>query len=190
MTKVKINWETDAITFYKFVCKDATILYTYAGHTTSFRHRKTGHKTACNNPTDRAYNLPLYQFIRTNGGWSNWNMRVIKTQICKDKLEARQIETELIDEQAFKLNAYRAYISKEDIKAHGAIYYQEHNEEIKAYNAKYKQEHKEKYNSYNTTYRQENREVINANRREKYAQRKAQEQSVKTAGVETPSTEL
>jgi hypothetical protein len=172
MTRTKINWETQEITFYKFVCKDAVILYTYAGHTSSFRHRKTNHKSNCNNPTSKEYNYPLYQFIRANGGWDNWEMRPIKTQLCKDKMEALQIETELIDEQAFKLNDRPAYTSKEERKEQYLKYHQEHKEARNKSSLNHYYEHKEEnreiHNASSIKFYHENREEINARRREKY----------------------
>ena len=57
--------------FYKIVCNDLNIKECYVGHTTSFRKRKTVHKNTCNNPNVECHNMPLYKFIRANGGWDN-----------------------------------------------------------------------------------------------------------------------
>lgn len=161
MTRTKINYETQEVVFYKFVCKDATILYTYAGHTTSFRHRKTEHKSRCNNSKCKAYTIPLYQFIRANGGWDNWEMRIIKTQLCKDKMEARQIETELIDEQAFKLNYQRAYVSEDEKRKDALKHYYAHNTQED------KDRRREYASAYHKAHYQENKEETNAKLREK-----------------------
>ena len=111
----KINWETTEVSFYKFVCKNPSILFSYVGHTICFRHRKCTHKSLCNNPNDRHYNTPLYVFIRANGGFENWNMLVIHTQICKNKRDAERVETELIEQQQFKLNIRNVYANEEHI---------------------------------------------------------------------------
>ena len=105
----KINWETDKVSFYKFVCKDVDILYTYIGHTTNFATRKSQHKSVCSNSKTKNYNFPIYLFIREHGGWCNWNMVQIHSQICKDALHAKQIEQELIDKERFKLNNNKSY---------------------------------------------------------------------------------
>ena len=59
---------------YRIVCKDTSITDCYVGHTTNFINRKNGHKTKCNNEKDKNYNLNVYQFIRDNGNWENWDM--------------------------------------------------------------------------------------------------------------------
>ena len=50
----------------------------YVGHTTNFNKRKYNHKSSVNNEKGNLYNLKLYQMIRENGGWDNFNMIVIK----------------------------------------------------------------------------------------------------------------
>ena len=85
MPKKEINWETTEVSFYKFVCNNPDILFSYVGHTISFRHRKSAHKSAYNNPKNKLHNIPLYVFIRANGGIENWSMIEIRSQICKNK---------------------------------------------------------------------------------------------------------
>ena len=55
--------------FYKIVCKELSIKDCYVGHTTNCKNRKNAHKKASYNPNIKDYNMPLYQFIRTSGGW-------------------------------------------------------------------------------------------------------------------------
>jgi hypothetical protein len=172
MPKIAINWETTSVSFYKFVCKDPTILYSYVGHTTSFSKRKSGHKTDCNNPKRKGYNIPLYVFIRANGGFENWNMIEIQSQICKDKREAERIETELMEQQQFKLNAQRAFITEEQNKEQRATYaveYREqHKEQIAIKGAEYYEQHKEQ----RAEYYQQNKEQIAIKKAEYYQKRK------------------
>ena len=134
-----INWETQVISFYKFVCKNPDILFSYVGHTISFRQRKCSHKRACINPNDRAYNIPLYKFMRENGGFENWNMIVIHTQICKDKRDAERIENEMIEQQQFKLNAKKAYTTEEENRKYKAEYREKNKEQIAIKNAEYRE---------------------------------------------------
>ena len=157
MPKIATNWETTEVSFYKFVCKNPDILYSYVGHTTSFRHRKAEHKSNCTKLDNRHYNLPVYVFMREQGGWENWDMVQIHSQICKDVLHARQIENELIEQQQFKLNAKRAYISEEQRKERDAKwadkYYDTNRAEILVKVA---------------NYREKNRDVINAKQNKHY----------------------
>ncbi len=105
----KINWETDYVSFYKFVCKDPLITFVYIGHTTNFASRKSSHKTACNNPKYKDHNTPIYKFIRNNGGWNNWILIEINSQFCKSPRDAERIEQDLINQQHQVLNAHKAH---------------------------------------------------------------------------------
>ena len=61
--------------FYKIVCKDLNIKDCYVGHTTNFKNRKHDHRQKCYQENDQIhYNIYLYQFIRENGGFENFDM--------------------------------------------------------------------------------------------------------------------
>ena len=75
---------------YKIVCKDTDIADCYIGHTTDFTKRKSKHKNHCNSATTRVHNMPVYHFIRENGGWVNWDMVLINTTECENSLEAKK----------------------------------------------------------------------------------------------------
>ena len=60
--------------FYKIVCKDTNVKSLYVGHTTDFTKRKSQHKHLCCAENDKRYNVHVYEFIRENGGWDNWDM--------------------------------------------------------------------------------------------------------------------
>lgn len=195
-----INWEITEVSFYKFVCKNLDILFSYVGHTVSFRHRKSSHKTECNSPNRKNYNIPLYKYMREHGGFENWNMIVIHTQICKDKRDAERIETELMEQQQLKLNAKRAYISEEQLAIQKASYREQHKEQAlkygaeyreqhkeqaveyreqrkeqtSVYNAEYHEQHKEQKKTYNAEYYEKNRDILNAKSKAKRALLKAQ----------------
>ena len=61
---------------YKLCCKDPSITDIYIGSTTRFARRKSQHKSICNNTdtNNQSYNFYVYQFIRENNGFSNWDM--------------------------------------------------------------------------------------------------------------------
>ena len=75
---------------YKIYCNDETISDIYIGHTTNFTKRKYHHKTLCNN----GKKCKIYDSIRNNGGWDNWNMIELAKYYCKDATEARIREQE------------------------------------------------------------------------------------------------
>ena len=174
-----INWETQEISFYKFVCKNPDILFSYVGHTVSFRHRKSGHKSRCLNPNDKGHNLPLYIFMREHGGFENWNMIEIHTQICKNKRDAERIETELMEQQQLKLNAIRAYTSEEHRKEQLAKWYNENKEQIAKQHAEYYENHKEQKATYNAEYRKEHKEQLAIKQAKKYYEQNKEQLAIK-----------
>jgi hypothetical protein len=55
---------------YKIFCNDVNVTDSYIGHTTNFIKRKYQHKILCCS----SKKLKIYDTIRKNGGWDNWNM--------------------------------------------------------------------------------------------------------------------
>ncbi len=77
---------------YKIYCKDERIQDVYVGHTTNFVKRKKSHMSSCMKSNYPNHNCKLYQVIRQNGGWDNWQMMIIAFYECNDLDEARQKE--------------------------------------------------------------------------------------------------
>ena len=93
-------------TIYKIFCKDEQITDIYVGHTTNFAKRKYQHKSACN----RGDKLKLYETIRKNGGWDNWNIYEIAKYNCNDNTEARikeQYHYELLKSTLNSVSPYK-----------------------------------------------------------------------------------
>jgi len=87
MPKVSIDYSNTCI--YKLVhIDDLNDENIYVGHTTNIVQRKYKHKSSCGNPNNKEYNLKVYQFIRENGGWDQWNMILIEKYPCNDVYEA------------------------------------------------------------------------------------------------------
>ena len=78
---------------YKICCRDTSIEDIYIGSTVNFRTRKYQHKSACN----KLNNIKIYQFIRDNGGWDNWDMVLIEEVKVNSKLELHKKEREFIE---------------------------------------------------------------------------------------------
>ena len=93
---------------YKIFCKNELIEDIYIGHTTNFTKRKYQHKISCNNGNK----LKIYEIIRNNGGWDNWDMIEIAKYNCKDATEARIKEQEHYNELKASLNVKPPYIDK------------------------------------------------------------------------------
>ncbi len=102
MPKLPIDYANTC--FYKIVCRDLAIKDCYVGHTTDFRKRKHSHMKACENSGDTNHDYPVYQFIRANGNWENWDMILIEKHECNDGLEARKKEREFVESLNATLN--------------------------------------------------------------------------------------
>lgn len=90
---------------YKICCKDLSVKDVYVGSTTKLSTRRSSHKSACNNEKSFEHNTPVYRFIRTHGGFCNWE--VIKVQdapvTCSEDLW--KIERECIERLGATLNS-------------------------------------------------------------------------------------
>ena len=145
MPKVEIDYSKTII--YKICCKDINISDIYVGHTTDFIRRKAVHKSDCNNPNSKNYNHYVYQFIRDNRGWENWDMVEIEKYNCNDRLEACKRERYWIEELKSILNKnipsrtkkefdIEYYIANKKDKLEKANnYYSDNKEKIKAQKA-------------------------------------------------------
>lgn len=89
---------------YKLCCKDPIITDVYVGHTTDFVSRKKTHKSRCIASTTKYHYLYVYQFIRDNGGWTNWDMVEIARISCIDSRDASRHERIYIEQLNATLN--------------------------------------------------------------------------------------
>lgn len=131
--------------FYKLCCKNPEITNIYVGHTTDFIRRKQQHKDNCNAVNSKKYNYYVYQFIRENGGWNNFDMIVLEQLSCENKYDAELRERYWLEELKASLNKYIPTRTKQE--------YHETNREQK------KERDKE--------YREQNREKISEKKKEK-----------------------
>eukprot|EP01080_Neovahlkampfia_damariscottae_P007563 gene7563-11885_t len=58
----------------------------------------------CNNPNARSHNLQVYQFIRSRGGFENWDIIVLQEVRYNHKYELRKYERDKIEELNSTLN--------------------------------------------------------------------------------------
>ena len=148
---------------YKIICKDIEITDIYVGKTTDFTRRKSYHNYSCNNPKYKNYNSYVYQFIRENGGWNNWDMIQIEKYEAVDMLSSRARERYWTETLKAKLNQV---IPTRTIQE----YYQENKNKIQEYSQKYYQEYhlknKDKIKNCVREYRLKNKDKINARRKE------------------------
>ena len=172
MPKTPMDYSKTII--YKIVCNNLSIKESYVGHTTDMTKRKCSHKSHCNNEKDKKHNLKIYQIIRENGGWDNWNMVLVEKFPCKDKYEACKREREVLEELDAKLNMVIPYRTQEDLKEYKKQYYQEHKEELVEKRKQYREEHKEELNQQSKQYYQEHKEQRKEHVKQYYQEHKEQ----------------
>ena len=166
MPRLPINYSKAII--YKLCCKNPEITDIYVGSTTHFRKRKNDHKKTCNNQKNKRHHLKVYQFIRDNGGWNNWEMIEIEKYEAVDKLDLHKRERYWLEELQASLNGhipsrtrkeYREE-NKEKIAQLKKEHYENNKEKIAQLHKEYYEENKEKIIQKNKEYNKENKEKI------------------------------
>jgi vacuolar-type H+-ATPase subunit I/STV1 len=175
MPKNAINYSHTII--YKLCCKDPTIIDIYIGHTTDFNNRKRLHKTTCNNSNDKKkYNFNIYQFIRKNGGFENWDMIQIEAYPCKDRREAETRERYWIENLKSSLNKIIPTRTRKEYyeqnKEKHKNYYEQNKEQIAEYNKNYYEINKEQFAEKYKNYYEQNKEQIAEKAKNYYEQKK------------------
>ena len=84
----------------------------YIGSTNNISNRKCKHKKNTCNKTSKSYWLKLYQYIRANGGWTNFNVSILEAGTCEGKEYIKQKEQEYIDKLKPSLNQIKAIKQK------------------------------------------------------------------------------
>jgi len=141
MPRVAIDYSKTII--YKICCKDVNITDIYVGHTTDLKSRKRNHKNDCHNLNGVKYNYYVYQFIRKNGGWDNFDMIVIEEYQCENRQQALIRERYWFETLHATLNKFVPLKNNQE------------REEEKNYHKKYYEENKEKYKKYYKEYSKE-----------------------------------
>ena len=114
MPKKPIDYSKACI--YKIVCKDPTIKDCYVGSTTDLIRRRQNHKHSCINENNKDYNIYLYQFIRENGGFNNWEVVKVEDYPCRDVEDLHKREREVLEELGATLNRVIPTRTKKEYK--------------------------------------------------------------------------
>ena len=147
-------------TFYEIICKTNNDL-SYIGSTKDLRVRMNNHKHNCNNENAKKYNYKIYRTIRNNGGWDNFDMKIITTQNNITKREAEVMEEILRIEFRADMNGKRCYRTEEQKKDYEKDYYEENKTKNLEYQKEYREENKAKIAEQNKEYYEENKAKIN-----------------------------
>jgi hypothetical protein len=176
MPRTPIDYSKTII--YKFVCKDTNVKNIYVGHTTSLKDRKREHKSRCNNN----YDYKVYQTIRENGGWDNWNMVWVENYPCNNADEASARECEIYQELNADLNSRKPHgLDLERKQTNQKKYYEEHKEHLQQLRKIYEDENREKHNSQKKEWYNNNKEKMKKYREANREKIKAQQQKYREA---------
>jgi hypothetical protein len=159
---------------YKIVCKDVEIKEFYVGSTTDFNRRMYIHKSVCNNPNTKEYNLKVYRFIRENGGFENWDFIVVEKYPCENDIEKLKREMYWCDELHSTLNTYRPILTEEQRLEYRKDYREKNREQIIEKKKEYREKNRELINEKRKEYREKNREMLVEKNKEHYKKHKEQ----------------
>jgi hypothetical protein len=163
------NIDYSKTVIYKIVCKNEDVKDVYVGSTTRFNERRREHKKYCINEKYKKHNYKVYQVIRANGGWSNWDMIEIIKQVCKDSAEAYALERYYYELLNCNMNTV---VPGRTQKEYDKQYYQNNKDKIKEYDKQYYQNNKDKKKEYDKQYREQNKEKLKQYRNEYYQKKK------------------
>jgi hypothetical protein len=131
MPKVAIDYSKTVI--YHFVCQDTNIKCSYIGSTTRFIKRKASHKLECNMETSKHHHLKVYQTIRDNGGWINWEMKPLEEYPCENKTQQMIREQYWIDQLKPEMNCRASYLEGSNKSEKAKAHYEANKDKKKAY---------------------------------------------------------
>ncbi len=94
MPRTNINYTQT--NFYTVACKDLNIKHCYIGYTTYFKRRANEHSRKSQRTVLTGPNAMLYDFVKKNGNWSNFDMILIETRPCDGSLDAKRIRWDFI----------------------------------------------------------------------------------------------
>ena len=145
---------------YKLCCKNPLITDIYIGSTTNFRERKHSHKSISNCSNSSFSNRKIYKTINENGGFSNWDMVLIRDYPCNSKKELEKEEQRFKDMIKPTLNTYNCYLTPEEKIEYKKQWRINNKKEIAEYKKKYRAENKKAIQLYKKQYRLTKRDHI------------------------------
>ena len=145
-----VNYSQSII--YKICCNNLEIKDIYIGSTTNFRLRKCQHKSSCNNEKSKEYNKRVHQFIRDNGGWSNFDMVQIQQYNATDKNSLHARERYWIEQLKPSLNCCIPTRTKKE-------YCGDNRDTISAYKKQYNKDNRETISAQKKQHYQQNKEI-------------------------------
>ena len=103
----------------------------YVGSTNDFKRRIWKHKFSCNNEKNKDYNINLYQYLRENGGFNEYEFIILECYVCNFKHDLHYKEDDYIKIYPNNLNKLRAYLTRREIKEYYKKYRDENRYKLK-----------------------------------------------------------
>ena len=142
---------------YKICCRDLSISDIYVGSTFDLKKRIANHKSTCNNPMSKGYNYHVYDFIRKNGGFDNWDIVLIKYCPGQDRHELEREERTYTEQLKATLNLNKVALTPKERE----IYLKEYVKDFRERHPEYSKDYYIKHPDYNKTYYTANKERLN-----------------------------
>jgi hypothetical protein len=108
----------------------------YVGSTNDYNRRMMEHKRKYNNPNSKQYNSNIYQFIRENGGWDNFNKKII--------FETDKTGKELLELERYYIETLKSNLNSEIPTRNKKEWYENNKEKLNEKSKKYREKNKEK----------------------------------------------
>lgn len=133
--KIAVKNDFSGSVIYKIYCKDENIKDFYIGSSKDLYDRMRVHKSMCYNENVSGYSLKIYEFIRENGDWKNFDVEIVEYYPCKNEKELKQREQYYIKKYEPTLNCFNAYRTQEEKKEKKKLW--KKSEKGKEYQRKY-----------------------------------------------------
>ena len=148
---------------YKIYCNDENVTDTYIGSTKNIATRKYRHKISCNNQNSKKYDMKIYQIIRANEGWDNWNLIVIEEIKECSKIQAHIREEYHRQEIKANMNSiccFSGAINYDTREEYYKQYYELNKDKYLEKEKKWRETNIDKFREYQKQYREDNKEQI------------------------------
>ena len=173
---------TDFSNCYIYYILDKDGVVHYVGSTSNLNSRRSKHKYNCNHEYCKEYNLDIYQYIRNNGGFDNFQITPVR------KIENVNNKTELLIAERLEMEKFtglknmRGSFRSEKEKVEMRKQWKKDNPEKHSENSRiWRENNPEKYKQIYEKYRENNIEKIRERdriySRKRYAQKKQLEAS-------------
>lgn len=174
MPKVPIDYAKTCI--YKLVhFDDLNDDNIYVGYCTNIVKRRDRHKSSCCNPNSKHYNLKVYQFIRENGGWDQWQMilvekypcNIVDEAIARERYWKRELNATLNTQEPGRTDKEYREDNKEEIAEKNKEWRENNKEEIAEKKKYHYLTNREEIIKKNKEYRENKKDIINEKAKEK-----------------------